>query len=64
MKDCPVKSAVRIPLDVDRRIFTPVARSSYKWVKLYKKRTAAERVNSSLDVSFGFEHTQYGGKKR
>jgi hypothetical protein len=22
MKDCPVKSTVRIPLDVDRRIFT------------------------------------------
>jgi hypothetical protein len=64
MKDCPVKSAVRIPLDIDRRIFTPVARSNYKWVTLYKKRTAAERVNSRLDVSFGFEHHTIRGQKK
>ena len=25
--------------------FTPLARSSYAWKKLYKKRTAVERVN-------------------
>jgi len=29
-KTCPVGKAVRIPLSEDRRIFTPVARSSYK----------------------------------
>ena len=29
--------------------------SSYKWKDLYRKRTAVERVNSRLDVSFGFE---------
>lgn len=39
----------------DRRVFTPVARSSYKWKDIYNKRTAAERVNSRLDVSYGFE---------
>ncbi len=53
---CSVKSGIRIPLSLDRRIFTPVARSSYKRKTLYKKRTAVERVNSRLDVSFGFEH--------
>ena len=47
---------MRIKLDEDRRVFTPLARSSYKWKDLYKKRTAVERVNSRLDVSFGFEH--------
>ncbi len=52
---CPVKGAVRIPLSEDRRIFTPMARSSYIWKTTYKKRTAVERVNSRLDVSFGFE---------
>jgi len=52
---CPVKGAVRIKLSEDRRIFTPVARSSYAWKRVYKKRTAVERVNSRLDVSFGFE---------
>lgn len=46
---------VRIGLDLDRRIFTPIARSSYAWRRSYARRTAAERVNSRLDVSFGFE---------
>lgn len=63
-KACTVKNALRIPLSLDRRIFTPVARSSYKWKKLYKSRTAVERINSRLDVSFGFEnHTIRGLKK-
>jgi hypothetical protein len=58
---CPVGKAVRIPMSEDRRIFTPVARSSYKWPRLYAHRTAVERVNSRLDVSFGFEkHTIRG----
>lgn len=52
---CEIKGAVRIKLDEDRRVFTPLARSSYKWKDIYKKRTSVERVNSRLDVSFGFE---------
>lgn len=46
---------VRVPLEKDRRIFTPLARDSKAWPREYKHRTAAERVNSRLDVSFGFE---------
>jgi len=46
----------RISLEVDRRIFTPVARS--------KGRTAVERVNSRLDVSFGFERHFIRGQKK
>lgn len=54
--ECPVyQKSVRIPLQEDPRIFTPVARSSYKWKALYDKRTSVERVNSRIDVSFGFE---------
>jgi hypothetical protein len=54
---CPVRQAVRIPLAEDRRVFTPLARSSYAWQREYKRRTSVERVNSRLDVSFGFnEH--------
>lgn len=49
------KRIVRIPLKTDRRIFTPIARSSYRWERAYKSRTAVERVNSRLDGSFGFE---------
>jgi transposase len=61
---CPVAKALRIPLLEDRRVFTPVARSSYKWEELYKKRTAVERVNSRLDVSFGFENHYIRGLKK
>lgn len=62
--ECPVIQGIRIPLKEDRRIFTPIDRASYKWKKEYNKRTAVERVNSRLDVSFGFEnHTIRGMKK-
>lgn len=61
---CPVAQGLRIPLSEDRRIFTPIDRASYKWEKAYAKRTAVERVNSRLDVSFGFElHTIRGMAK-
>lgn len=46
---------VRIPLEKDPRIFLPISRSSYKFKRIYSKRTAIERINSRLDVSYGFE---------
>lgn len=55
---------VRIPLDKDRRIFTPISRSSYTWDREYKHRTAVERVNSRLDVSFEFERHYIRGLKK
>jgi len=61
---CAVAQAVRIALKEDRRVFTPVARSSYAWKTLYKKRTAVERVNGRLDVSFGFERHFIRGLKK
>jgi hypothetical protein len=54
----------RISLEIDRRVFTPVSRSSYAWEREYKKRTAVERVNSRLDVSFGFEKHFIRGLKK
>lgn len=61
---CPVAQGIRIPLNTDRRVFTPVDRSSYTWSREYAYRTAVERVNSRLDVSFGFEwHTIRGMAK-
>jgi hypothetical protein len=54
----------RVSLEIDRRIFTPVARSSYAWERDYNKRTAVERVNSRLDVSFGFERHFIRGQKK
>ncbi len=54
-------NGTRISLEEDPRVFTPVARQSYKWDRIYKARTSVERVNSRLDVSYGFEnHTVRG----
>ena len=61
---CPVKQGIRIDIDIDRRIFTPIDRASYKWDRTYDKRTAAERVNSRLDESFGFEKHYIRGIKK
>jgi hypothetical protein len=59
--ECGSASGTRISLDTDRRIFCPIARSSYKWKRLYKNRTAVERVNSRIDNVYGFEkHTMRG----
>ncbi|MBC7341396.1 MAG: transposase [Clostridia bacterium] len=64
IEECRVKSGVRIPLKEDRRIFTPLVRSSYRWKSLYKKRTAVERVNSRLDRAFGFEQHYIRGLEK
>jgi hypothetical protein len=61
---CDVGHSVRIKLAEDRRVFTPVARSSYNWKSLYKKRTAVERINGRLDTSFGFEDHYIRGQRK
>jgi hypothetical protein len=55
---------LRVPLCIDRRIFTPIARPTYKWNKAYARRTAVERVNSRLDRVLGFEHHFIRGKAK
>lgn len=63
--ECPIyQKSIRISLHEDPRIFTPVARSSYKWKALYDKRTSVERVNSRIDVSFGFERHYIKGLQK
>ena len=61
---CPAKSGVRIKMEEDRRVFTPLARSSYKWEREYDCRTAVERVNSRIGVSFGFGNHYIRGLKK
>ncbi|PIE03651.1 MAG: hypothetical protein CSA81_01240 [Acidobacteria bacterium] len=63
-KTCPIASAMRIKMETDRRVFTPLARSSYKWKERYKKRSSVERVNSRLDESFGFEKHMIRGEEK
>ena len=55
------KRIFRIKCEEDKRIFTPVARNSHKWKRLYKKRTGAERINGRIDRDYQFErHTIRG----
>jgi hypothetical protein len=64
MDKCQVKQGIRIDIELDRRIFTPIDRASYKWERTYDKRTSVERVNSRLDESFGFEKHYIRGLKK
>jgi hypothetical protein len=61
---CTHRKMIRVPLSTDERIFTQVARPSYKWERLYNKRSSVERVFSRLDVSFGFETRRVRGKAK
>jgi len=47
---------IRVPLELDRRIFTPIARPTAKWKKAYNRRSSIERVNSRIDQVLQFEH--------
>jgi len=55
---------VRVPLSIDPRVFTQVQRESYKWKRLYRMRTAVERVNSRIDMVYGFESHRARGLGR
>jgi hypothetical protein len=46
---------VRVPIERNRRTFTPIPRNTRRWVVAYARRTAVERVNSRLDQVLGFE---------
>jgi hypothetical protein len=59
--NCPVNTTIRIRRGINPRVFTQVARNSYKWKRYYNKRTALERINSRMDVGYKFEkHTIRG----
>lgn len=62
--NCPIGKSIRIPLDEDRRVFTPLARSSYAWDTAYNKRTSVERVNSRIETSFGFDNHFIRGEQK
>lgn len=61
---CQVSQGIRIDITLDQRVFCPIDRASYKWVRCYKKRTSVERVNGRLDESFGFEKHYIRGLKK
>lgn len=61
---CKVKQGIRIDIEQDRRIFTPIDRASHKWKRIYNKRTSVERVNSRLDKLYGFEKHYIRGLRK
>jgi hypothetical protein len=61
--ECQCKN-IRVSLSTDPRVFTQVQRESYKWKRLYNRRTSVERVNSRLDGAYGFEERRTRGLAR
>jgi len=54
----------KICISYDERVFLPVARDSIKFKRLYKGRTAVERLNGRLDRDFMFEDHCIRGLKK
>jgi len=53
-----------IELSTDQRVFTPIARDSKKWKRIYNKRTALERINGRFDRDFNLENNKVRGLKK
>ena len=54
----------KIYISYDERIFLPIARDSEKYKRLYKGRTAVERLNGRLDRDYMFEDHYIRGIKK
>ena len=54
----------RIPINIDRRIFLPIARDSEKYKRIYKKRTKIERLNGRIDRDYMFNDHFIRGKEK
>ncbi len=53
-----------IDISYDQRVFTPIARNSRKWQRLYNKRSSLERINGRLDRDFNLENNKVRGLKK
>jgi len=62
-KECKAKTGIRIKREIDKRIFTQVARESKKYIRLYNKRTSVERVNGRIDRDLCFKNHTIRGLK-
>jgi hypothetical protein len=55
---------VRVPREIDRRRFPAVPRATKKFERLYKGRTAVERVNARLKIFWGADDGNLTGSRR
>ena len=55
---------VRVKREIDLRRFPPIPRATKKFQKLYKGRTAVERVNARLKVFWGADDGNVTGSRR
>jgi len=72
--DCPMSSVcnagkkygktVRVKRNIDLRRFPPIPRATKKFERLYKGRTAVERVNGRLKVFWGADDGNITGARR
>src|SRR6202030_2258040 len=72
--ECPMSSVcnagksygmtVRVPREVDQRRFPALPRATKKFERLYKGRTAVERVNARLKVFWGVDDGNLTGSRR
>jgi len=72
--DCPMSDicnagksyglSVRVKRDIDLRRFPPLPRATKKFERLYKTRTAVERINGRLKVFWGADDGNITGSRR
>jgi hypothetical protein len=72
--DCPMSNicnagksygkTVRVPREVDQRRFPALPRATKKFERLYKGRTAVERVNARLKIFWGVDDGNITGSRR
>jgi hypothetical protein len=55
---------VRVKQEIDLRRFPPIPRATQQFERLYKGRTAVERVNSRLKIFWGIDDGQVYGARR
>ncbi len=61
---CMVPSCLRVKMAEDPRRFGPIPHGTARWGKHYARRSCVERINSRLDVSFGFERHYIRGLRK
>ena len=58
------KPKTRVKRDIDLRRFPPIPRATKKFERLYKGRTAVERVNARLKIFWGVDDGNITGAAR